>query len=46
MKLDREFKGFVSLLNSRDVRYLVVGGYAVAARGLPRYIGDLIPGSA
>ncbi|MDH2903283.1 MAG: hypothetical protein PXZ08_04940 [Actinomycetota bacterium] len=40
MQLDRDFKEFVSLLNARNVRYLVVGGYAVAAHGLPRYTGD------
>lgn len=40
MQLDRDFKEFVSLLNARNVRYLIVGGYAVAAHGLPRYTGD------
>ena len=40
MQLDRDFKEFVSLLNARSVRFLVVGGYAVAAHGLPRYTGD------
>ena len=40
MQLDRDFKEFVSLLNARSVRYLVVGGYAVAVHGLPRYTGD------
>ncbi len=40
MQLDRDFKEFVSLLNARSVRYLVVGGYAVAAHGVPRYTGD------
>ena len=29
------------LLNERNVRYLVVGGYAVAYHGYPRYTGDL-----
>ena len=40
MQLDKDFKEFVSLLNVRSVRYLIVGGYAVAAHGLPRYTGD------
>ena len=40
MQLDRDFKEFVSLLNARKVRYLIVGGYAVAAHDLPRYTGD------
>ncbi len=29
------------LLNAHSVRYLVVGGYAVAMHGHPRYTGDL-----
>jgi hypothetical protein len=29
------------LLNDRDVRYLVVGGYAVTYHGYPRTTGDL-----
>jgi predicted nucleotidyltransferase len=29
------------LLNEREVRYLVIGGYAVAYHGCPRYTGDL-----
>lgn len=34
MKLDPDFKEFVELLNSHDVRYLVVGGYAVGFLGM------------
>lgn len=29
------------LLNKHDVRYLIVGGFAVAAHGTPRYTRDL-----
>lgn len=39
--LNRDFKEFVELLNSTGVEYLVVGGYALAAHGHPRYTGDL-----
>lgn len=39
--LSRDFKEFIELLNRNDVRYLVVGGYAVAAHGHPRYTKDL-----
>jgi len=35
------FKEFLGLLEERGVRYLIVGGYAVAAHGYPRYTGDL-----
>jgi predicted nucleotidyltransferase len=41
MQLDRDFKEFLACLAGRDVRFLVVGGYAVAAHGHPRYTGDL-----
>lgn len=39
--LNRDFKEFVGLLNSTGVEYLVVGGYALAAFGHPRYTGDI-----
>jgi len=41
MELDKDFKEFLSLLNKHQVEYLVVGGYAVAFHGYPRYTGDL-----
>ena len=39
--LNKDFKEFVELLNSESVEYLVVGGYALAAHGHPRYTGDI-----
>ncbi len=39
--LNKDFKEFVELLNSTRVEYLIVGGYALAAHGRPRYTGDL-----
>ncbi len=39
--LTPDFKEFAALLNSNKVEYLVVGGYALAAYGHPRYTGDL-----
>lgn len=39
--LNKDFKEFVALLNSNELEYLVVGGYALAAHGHPRYTGDL-----
>jgi hypothetical protein len=41
MQLDPDFRDFVELFTSNGVRFLIVGGYAVAAHGLPRYTGDL-----
>jgi len=39
--LSKDFKEFIELLNAYNVRYLVVGGYAVAFHGHPRYTKDL-----
>jgi len=39
--LSEDFKDFLKLLNSRQVKYLVVGGYAVGIHGYPRYTADL-----
>jgi hypothetical protein len=41
MQLDPDFSEFVALLAAHDVRYMIVGGYALAAHGLPRATGDL-----
>jgi hypothetical protein len=41
MTLHPDFKEFIRLLNDCSVRYLVVGGYAVALHGHPRYTKDL-----
>ena len=39
--LNRDFKEFIQSLNDNNVRYLVVGGYAVALHGYPRYTKDI-----
>ncbi len=39
--LNKDFKEFIALLNKHDVQYLVVGGFAVAIHGYPRYTKDL-----
>ena len=41
MILSPDFKDFFASLNGARVRYLVVGGYAVALHGHPRYTKDL-----
>ena len=40
-KLNKDFRSFIELLESEEVEYLVVGGYAVAWHGFPRYTGDI-----
>lgn len=39
--LNPGFKEFIQSLNDNLVRYLVVGGYAVALHGYPRYTKDI-----
>lgn len=39
--LDKDFREFIELLNAHSVRYLIVGGYAVALHGHPRMTGDI-----
>ncbi|ALF52203.1 hypothetical protein ACX27_04000 [Nostoc piscinale CENA21] len=39
--LNQDFKEFIQFLNENNVRYLVVGGYAVAIHGHPRYTKDI-----
>ena len=39
--LNQDFREFIQSLNDNQVRYLVVGGYAVALHGYPRYTKDL-----
>ena len=40
MKLNKDLREFIALLNSTKVKYLVVGGHAVAFHGRPRFTGD------
>jgi hypothetical protein len=39
--LNSDFKEFIQLLNDNQVKYLVIGGYAVAVHGHPRYTKDI-----
>ncbi len=41
MILSQDFEDFIKLLNQYKVDYLIVGGYAMAFHGKPRYTGDL-----
>ena len=39
--LPRDFKEFLTLLNSHGVEYLLIGGYAVSFHGYPRATNDM-----
>lgn len=41
MRLDRDFREFIECCIAHDVRFLIVGGYALAAHGHPRFTKDL-----
>lgn len=41
MNLEKDFSDFFELLNDHGVEYMVVGGYALAFHGEPRFTGDM-----
>lgn len=41
MEISKDFEEFLQLLNGHKVRYLVIGGYAVAIHARPRFTNDL-----
>lgn len=41
MEVQPDFKELLALLNSQNVEYAIVGGYALAYHGAPRYTGDI-----
>lgn len=41
IELHPDFKDFLRLLHSHNVKYLLVGGYAVGYHGYPRATGDM-----
>jgi hypothetical protein len=41
MKLQKDLREFIELLNSAKVKYILVGGHAVAHHGFPRFTGDI-----
>jgi hypothetical protein len=41
IQLPLDFREFLQLLSTKDVRYLLIGGYAVGYHGYPRPTGDI-----
>lgn len=41
MEVQRDFKELLALFNAHEVDYLIVGAYALAFHGSPRYTGDM-----
>ena len=41
METQPDFRELLALFNAYHVEYLIVGGYALAFHGAPRFTGDL-----
>lgn len=41
MRIEKDFKEFIELLNKNSVRYLIVGGYAFSFHAEPRFTRDI-----
>jgi len=41
MEIQSDYKEFFEFLNVHDVQFLIVGSYALAFHGSPRYTGDI-----
>jgi predicted nucleotidyltransferase len=41
MRLPKDFKEFIAILEQNKVQYLLIGGYAVGIHGYPRATGDM-----
>lgn len=39
MEVQQDFKELIELFNKHNVNYMIVGGYALAFHGAPRYTG-------
>ena len=39
--VNRDFKEFLELFTENGVEYLIIGGYALAFHGVPRFTGDI-----
>ena len=41
MEFQRDFRELLSLFNAHNIEYIIVGGYALAFYGAPRFTGDI-----
>ena len=41
MEIQQDFRDLLELFNTHKVEYIIVGGYALAFHGAPRYTGDI-----
>jgi len=41
MEVQQDFRNLLALFNAHKIKYIIVGGYALAFHGAPRLTGDL-----
>lgn len=41
MEVQKDFRDLLALLNDHEVKFMIVGGYALAFHGAPRFTGDI-----
>lgn len=41
MEVQKDFRDLLALLNDHEVEFMIVGGYALAFHGAPRFTGDI-----
>ena len=41
MEVQKDFRDLLALLNDHEVQFMIVGGYALAFHGAPRFTGDI-----
>jgi len=41
MEVQKDFRDLLELFNAHKVEYMIVGAYALAFHGAPRYTGDM-----
>ena len=41
MEVQKDFRDFLAFLNAHEVKFMIVGGYALAFHGAPRFTGDI-----
>jgi hypothetical protein len=41
MRVEKDFREFIELLNKNDVHYLIIGGYAFSFYAQPRFTKDI-----
>lgn len=43
MEIQKNFEELFKLFNERNIEYIIVGAYALAFHGVPRFTGDIDP---